>query len=168
MNFLTVLTICVQMSLAAAKRSLAADEKASQPGVHDKSPTDHHFDSEDSMFAGFQTPEGTPAKQPCASAAVLPRSSDNTRNTVSHMVKEFEQQKKVFEDDARFLIDVKSGHSLANMNPDEELQKLKVRFATWKKDYKVKLRVTKLELQKLGNSEMVKRHRKWWSLRSAK
>jgi len=160
----------MQMSLAAAKKSLAADDKASQPERHDMSPNNHNFDSEDMSSTEFQTPEGTPAKQPCASAAVLPRNSDDgTRNAVSHMVKEFEQHKKVFEDDASLLVEAKSGQSLANsMNPQEELQKLKVRFTKWKKDYKVKLRETKVELQKHGNSETVKTRRKWWSIRHTK
>lgn len=159
----------LQTRLATAKKSLAADDKASQPGRHGASPNNCDFDSEDTMSVDFQTPEGTPAKPPRAPAAILPRISDGTQNAVSHMIIEFEQQKNIFEDDAKFLIDVKSGQSHANINPDEELQKLKVRFSTWKKDYKVKLRATKVELQKLGNSETMKtRRKKWWSIRTSK
>lgn len=164
------------MSLAAAKKSLAVNDKASQPrrldttadaGRLDATPDNHYYSDTDAP-AEFHTPEGTPAKQPRASAAVIPRNSDGTRNAVSHMVKEFEQQRKVFEDDARFLIEVKSNHSTANVNPNEEIQKLKVRFASWKKDYKAKLRETKVELQKLGDPETAKTRRRWWSRRTSK
>jgi len=161
-----LLALCVQKSLAAAKKSLAADDEASQPG-REMSPNNHNFDSED-MSVECQTPESTPHKQPRSSAAVLPRNSDSTRNAVSHMVKEFEQQRKVFEDDASLLVEAKSGQSLANnMNPQEELQKLKDRFATWKKHCKVKLQETKAELQKHGNFGTVKTC-KWWIIRHTK
>lgn len=157
----------LQTSLTAARKSLAADEKQSQPGRYETSPSNRYFDSEDAM-SDFPTPESTPAKQSHAPAAILPRNPDNTWNTVNHMVKEFEQQKKVLEDDARFIIEVKSGQSHSNTNPDEELQKLKARFTSWKKDYKVKLRGTKIELQKLSGSELAKTRRKWWNIRTSK
>ncbi|XP_020257832.1 myosin-2-like [Asparagus officinalis] len=157
----------LQMSLAAAKKSLAVDDSESQQGKLEPPPNNLYSDCENTS-SEFQTPEVTPAKQPRGSAAVLPRNSNGNHNAVSHMVKEFEQQKKVFEDDAKFLIEVKAGQSVANMNPNDELQKLKVRFATWKKDYKVKLKETKMELQKLGNSEQVKTRKRWWNLRSTK
>nr|XP_029116747.1 myosin-1 isoform X3 [Elaeis guineensis] len=178
----------LQVSLAAAKKSLAADDLASQQGRLDISPLQYSYDSEDTMSAGTHTPEGTPAKPSHASDAGLVRNSngtqsavshlvasdagfvrnsDGTHGAVSHLVKEFEQQRQVFEDDARFLLKVKSGHSGSSINPAEELHKLKARFVTWKKDYKVRLRETKIVLHKLGSPEERTRKR-WWGNWSTK
>ncbi|XP_017701265.2 myosin-1-like isoform X1 [Phoenix dactylifera] len=178
----------LQVSLAAAKKSLTADDIASQQGRLDISPLQYSFDSEDTMFAGTHTPEGTPAKPSHASDAGLVRNSDGTQSAashldasdagftrnsngtqsaVSHLVKEFEQQRQVFEDDAGFLLEVKSGQSGSSRNPDEELHKLKARFVTWKKDFKVRLRETKIALRKLGNPEERTRKR-WWGNWSTK
>lgn len=176
------------MSLAAAKKSLAADDMTSQQGRLDISPLRYSYDSEDAMSAGTRTPEGTPAKPSHASDAGLVRNSNgtwsavshldasdagfvrhsnSTQCAVSHLVKEFEQQRQVFEDDVGFLLEVKSGQSGSSINPDEELHKLKARFVTWKKDYKVRLRETKVALHKLGNSEERTR-KKWWGNWSTK
>ncbi|KAG1347184.1 myosin-1-like [Cocos nucifera] len=178
----------LQVSLAAAKKSLAADDLASQQGRLDISPLQYSYDSEDTMSAGTHTPEGTPAKPSHASDAGpvrnsngtqsavshldasdagFVRNSDGTHGAVSHLVKEFELQRQVFEDDARFLLKVKSGQSGSSINPDEELHKLKARFVTWKKDYKVRLRETKIALHKLGSPEERTRKR-WWGNWSTK
>ena len=68
---------------------------------------------------------------------------DVRMSVVPHLVKEFEQRTQVFNDDTNFLIEVKSGQAYANINPDEELQKLKHRFDIWKNDFKVSLRKIK-------------------------
>nr|XP_010905572.2 myosin-1 isoform X1 [Elaeis guineensis] len=177
----------LQVSLAAARKSLADDDMASHQGKLDASPVQHSYDSEDAISAGTRTPEGTPAKRShaCdagvvrnsngtwsavkhldASDAGLIRYSNGTQSAVSHLVKEFEQQTQVFEDDAVFLVEVKSRQD-SSINPDEELQKLKARFVTWKKDYKVRLKETKIALQKLGNPEERTRKR-WWGNWSTK
>lgn len=176
------------MSLAAAKKSLVADDMASHHGRLDASPVQHSYDSEDTISAGTRTPEGTPAKRSHACNAVVVRNSNGTqsavrhldasdaglirysngtRSAVSQLVKEFEQQTQVFEDDAVFLVEVKSKQSGSSIDPDEELQKLKARFVTWKKGYKVRLRETKTALQKLGNPEERSRKR-WWGNWSTK
>lgn len=85
---------------------------------------------------------------------------------VGHLVRELEQKKQGFESDAGQLIAAKSGQSDVNVNPDEELRRLKVRFTAWKKDYKVRLRETKAALQKLGNHE--KTRKRCWLKRSSK
>ncbi|XP_008800396.2 myosin-1-like [Phoenix dactylifera] len=178
----------LQVSLAAAKKSLAADDMASHHGRLDASPVQHSYDSEDTLSAGTRTPEGTPAKKFHACDAGLGRNSNGTRSAVRHLdasdgglvrysngahsavsnlVKEFEQQTQVFEDDAAFLVEVKSRQSGSSINPDEELQKLKGRFGTWKKDYKVRLRETKIALQKLGSPEE-KMRKRWWGNWSTK
>ena len=88
---------------------------------------------------------------------------------MSHLVKEFEHRQQVFHDDSSFVIEVKSGQNDATLNPDEELRKLKQRFDTWKKDFKGRLRETKIILQKLGNPnpEVSQKLRKnWWSMKA--
>nr|DAD45890.1 TPA_asm: hypothetical protein HUJ06_004120 [Nelumbo nucifera] len=47
-------------------------------------------------------------------------------------------------------------------------RRLKLRFKTWKKEYKLKLRETKATLHKLGNSEVEKTRRKWWGKKSTR
>ncbi|KAJ8618074.1 hypothetical protein MRB53_014260 [Persea americana] len=154
----------LQMSLAAAKRTLAADDIVGQAGRPDASPGLHYYDSEDGISAGSRTPDGMPFRAPTRSSDV-----DGGRLAVSRLAKEFERHKQVFDDDAGFLVEVKSRqHVVPDMNPDEELRKLKARFAIWKKEYKVRLRETKVALQKLGNAETDKSKKKWWGKRSTK
>ncbi|XP_042504196.1 myosin-2-like isoform X2 [Macadamia integrifolia] len=154
----------LQMSLAAAKKSLAADDIAGQPGRTDASPLHQYYDSEDTMSVGTRTGGSTPAKFPNHTSDLIPgRVSNGGLNVVSHLVKEFQQQKQVFEDDAGFLVEVKSGQqSGSGLNPDDELRKLKIRFESWKREFKVQLRETKATLIKIGNSEPEKSRKKWW------
>lgn len=148
----------LQMSLAAAKKSLA-DDMLGIPGSLDPSANGHYFDFQKTSVE-FRTPESTPAKQPHGFSSRLSRDTDGTKNPVRQ------------EDDAKFQIEVRSGQLVpatnTGINTEEELQKLKTRFSIWKKDYKVKLQETKVSLQKLGNSESGKTHKKWWIMRSKK
>lgn len=91
-------------------------------------------------------------------------SANGTLSAVNDLFKEFELRKQKFDEDARSL--GQEGHktlelSSQSSNPDKELKKLKARFESWKKDYKVRLRETKVMLHKLGRPEADKR-RKWW------
>ncbi|KAF8391408.1 hypothetical protein HHK36_023712 [Tetracentron sinense] len=158
----------LQNSLAAAKKSLAADDTAGQPGRLDASPLPHYYDSEDTTSMGTHTPDGnTPVKfSNRTSDAGTGRMSNGGLNAVSHLVKEFEQRKQVFDEDAGFLVEVKSGQLVSSRNPNDELRKLKLRFESWKKEYKVRLRETKVTIQRLGHSEAEKSHKKWWGKRS--
>ncbi|KAF8413971.1 hypothetical protein HHK36_001968 [Tetracentron sinense] len=160
----------LQASLSAAKKSLAADDTVGQPGRLDASPMPHYYDSEDTMSMGTRTPDGsTPVKYSIPPLDAGPgRVSNGGLNAVSHLVKEFEQRKQIFDDDAGFLVEVKSGQSASGMNPDGELRKLKLRFESWKKEYKVRLRETKVTLHRLGHSEAEKSRRKWWGKRSTR
>ncbi|MQM13768.1 hypothetical protein Taro_046694 [Colocasia esculenta] len=158
----------LQASLAEARRSLTTDDTASQPGKADVSPALHFYDSEDATSMGTRTPEGTPPKITRPSNVKPLRDANGVQSAVSHLMKEFEQRKQVFEDDAQFVIEVKSGQSDIEINPDGELRQLKARFVAWKKEYKLKLRETKASLHKLGNAEGDKTRRKWWGKRYAK
>ncbi|XP_024991696.1 myosin-1-like [Cynara cardunculus var. scolymus] len=92
---------------------------------------------------------------------------------ISRLAEEFEQRSQVFGDDARFLVEVKSGQVEANLNPDNELRRLKQMFEVWKKDYGARLRETKVILNKLGNEESgggdkVKKNYWWGRLNSSR
>ncbi|XP_006657835.2 myosin-1 isoform X2 [Oryza brachyantha] len=158
----------LQLSLVAAKKSLTSDDVATRAARTDAAPTHAHYDSEDTS-TGTHTPEGTEFKYQTHNpeARVAAPNSDRRLNAVNHLAKEFEDRRQVFEDDAGFLVAVKSGQVGSNMNPDDELRKLKDRFATWKKDYKSRLKETKVNLQKVGNHEEKSRKR-WWGKKSSK
>ncbi|XP_013589004.1 PREDICTED: myosin-3-like [Brassica oleracea var. oleracea] len=87
-------------------------------------------------------------------------------SVISRLAEEFGQRAQVFGDDTKFLMEVKSGQVEANLDPERELRRLKQMFDTWKKDYRGRLRETKLILGKLGSgesggsAERVKM--KWW------
>lgn len=74
-------------------------------------------------------------------------------------MKEFEQRKQTFDNEAKAIIEVKSGHTISG-NPDEDFRSLKNKFETWMKDYKARLREAKTKLQKLPSAE--KRRRNLW------
>lgn len=86
---------------------------------------------------------------------------------INRLAEEFEQRSQVFGDDAKFLVEVKSGQAEADLNPEEELRRLKQGYEVWKKDYDARLRETKVILNKLssegsgsGGGEKVKKN--WW------
>ncbi|KAK3040310.1 hypothetical protein RJ639_028225 [Escallonia herrerae] len=152
----------LQMSLAAGKKSLASDNTAGQPGRLEGSPSPLYYDSEDTTSMGTQTPGGTtPIKFANAGAG---RETNGALNAVSQLVKEFEVRKQNFDDEAKAIVEVRTGQSPTN--PDEELRRLKHRFESWKKEYKIRLREAKAKVHKLGHSEADKCHRKWWGKKS--
>lgn len=156
----------MQMSLAAARKSLASDNSAGEHGRHGASTSPHLYDSEDTTSMGSRTPGGsTPIKLTNSISDVgvgVGRECNGSLTAVGNLVKEFEQRKQNFDDDVKALVEAKTVQPTPNMHPDVELRKLKLRFETWKKDYKVRLRETKGRLHKLGHSEVEKSRRKWW------
>ncbi|GLJ33257.1 hypothetical protein SUGI_0669180 [Cryptomeria japonica] len=174
----------LQLSLVAAKKSLVEDSlipptkqgdvisnqmTVSQNHVVKSTlpPDDDEFDWDEAASIGTKTPD---YKFPTHNFDNgLARELDAGRSVVGHMVKEFEHRTQVFNDDANFLVEVKSGQAEANLNPDEELRKLKQRFDVWKKDYKFRLRETKGILHKIGGVDSVveKTKKKWWGKKSS-
>lgn len=147
--------VSLQVSLDATKKSFAADDTTGQPEKQDVSPSPHYYDSEDTTSMGPQTPGGTtPIK--ISNTVRAGRETNGGLNAVSHLANEFEQRKQDFDDEAKAIVESKSGR------PDEELRKLKLRFETWKKEYKSRLREMKAKIHKLGHSEVEKSRRKWW------
>ncbi|OMP04597.1 IQ motif, EF-hand binding site [Corchorus olitorius] len=144
----------LQTSLAAARKSLAADNTGGQPGRVD-SASPHCYDSEDTSM-GSRTPGGnTPVPD-------VGGRENGTLHAVSNLVKEFEQRKQTFDDDAKSLSEVRTAQPTSNMNPGDELRRLKLRFETWKKEYKTRLREAKAKLLKRGHQESERVRRKWW------
>ncbi|CAL9163235.1 unnamed protein product [Musa hybrid cultivar] len=135
------------MNIAAVEKSLAANGTNKQPGNFDTSSYTRGHDSKGAIPADARTPDGTPPK---------------------HLTKEFEQQKQVFPEDAHVPTEVKSGQSGSVAKPIEELQKLKVAYAAWKKDYKARLHDTKAALRKLKKLEGEKPRRRWWGKKRKK
>ncbi|XP_076939107.1 myosin-1-like [Bidens hawaiensis] len=145
----------LQSSLSIAKKSLSYD------------------DSERNSDASINTANDETAPSWDASATNgggRRNGHENTRpmsaglSVISRLAEEFEQRSQVFGDDAKFLVEVKSGQVEANLNPDHELRRLKQMFEGWKKDYTARLRETKVILNKLGHEEGDgdKGKKKWW------
>ena len=157
------------MSLAAARKSLAVDNSVGQPGRLDAAFSPRYYDSEDATSMGSRTPgASTPLKFSSVHDVGSGRDTNGTLSAVSNLVREFEQQRETFDDEAKALVGPKSGQSGSNINSDDELRKLKLRFEMWKKEYKVRLRETKVKLHKLGHSEAERSRRRWWGRRSTK
>ncbi|XP_042451016.1 myosin-1-like [Zingiber officinale] len=154
----------LQLSLATARRSLLPDDMTSQSDRLDMYPINHSYESEDTSFSD-QTPEETPTKH--ILDGEIARNIDYRNIAVIHLVKEFEKHRQTFEDDAGSIAKVKVGQASSKVNPVDELQKLKARFSSWKKAYKLRLRETKALLQKYGHPEE-KASKKWWSVISTR
>ncbi|KAL4575563.1 hypothetical protein LXL04_022410 [Taraxacum kok-saghyz] len=129
----------LQSSLAAAKQSLSNDDNfdaAPLPVRNNESENgEGDGDGASEMTAGL--------------------------SLISRLAEEFEQRSQVFGDDVKFLVEVKSGQAEADLDPEQELRRLKQMFEGWKKDYGARLRETKVILNKLSSEEAsVKKN--WW------
>jgi hypothetical protein len=162
-----LMVIVMQMSLAAARKSLVADNAVGLPGKLDASSTPHYYDSEDNTSMGSRTPGGsTPIKSSGTNHDVgAGRDTNGTLDAVSNLVKEFEQRRQAFDNGAKAIVEVKAGQSASLVNSDDELRKLKLGFEVWKREFKIRLRDTKAKLHKLGRSEG---RYKWWGKLSSR
>ncbi|KAL9324771.1 hypothetical protein ACSQ67_005416 [Phaseolus vulgaris] len=146
----------LQSSLSIAKKSLAIDdsERNSDASVNASDERDYSWD------AG-----GNHRRQESNGA----RSTSAGLSVISRLAEEFEHRSQVFGDDAKFLVEVKSGQVEASLSPDQELRRLKQMFEAWKKDYGTRLRETKVILNKLGNEDgaLEKMKKKWWGRRNS-
>lgn len=146
----------LQSSLSVAKKSLAIDdvERSSDASV------DHSWGSAEHVRTKGREENGTPRLV----SRVLDREMSAGLSVISRLAEEFDQRTQVFADDAKFLVEVKSGQSDASLNPDKELRRLKQNFELWKKDFSSRLRETKVIINKLGTDDAGsdKGKRKWW------
>ncbi|CAI0444103.1 unnamed protein product [Linum tenue] len=150
----------LQSSLSIAKKSLAIDdsERNSDASVNASDERDSTWDS----GSNYRSQEGGNGLRPMSAGL----------SVISRLAEEFEQRSQVFGDDAKFLVEVKSGQVEASLNPDRELRRLKQMFESWKKDYSSRLRETKVILNKLGSEDtsggaLDKVKKKWWGRRNS-
>ncbi|CAI0416402.1 unnamed protein product, partial [Linum tenue] len=150
----------LQSSLSIAKKSLAIDdsERNSDASVNASDERDSAWDS----GSNYRSQEGGNGLRPMSAGL----------SVISRLAEEFEQRSQVFGDDAKFLVEVKSGQVEASLNPDRELRRLKQMFESWKKDYSSRLRETKVILNKLGSEDtsggaLDKAKKKWWGRRNS-
>lgn len=150
----------LQSSLSIAKKSLAVDdsERNSDASVSMNDDRDFSWDT------GSNNNSNSNGKGPESNSNGV-RSMSASVSVISRLAEEFQQRSQVFGDDAKFLVEVKSGQAEASLNPDRELRRLKQMFEAWKKDYGVRLRETKVILNKLGNEGGVRK--KWWGRRNS-
>ncbi|KDP37497.1 hypothetical protein JCGZ_05936 [Jatropha curcas] len=149
----------LQSSLSIAKKSLAIDDSERNSDASVNAPSDERDYSWDTGSNNRgQESNGHGVKPMSAGLSVI-----------SRLAEEFEQRSQVFGDDAKFLVEVKSGQVEASLNPDRELRRLKQMFEAWKKDYGARLRETKVILNKLGNEEgaLDRVKKKWWGRRNS-
>ena len=71
---------------------------------------------------------------------------------VAVLTKELDTRARVFEDDADFIVEVKEGSSAADLDPDFELKSLGLRFENWKRDFKERLKETRVMLRRLDEA----------------
>ncbi|KAM1064741.1 hypothetical protein ACFX15_019829 [Malus domestica] len=147
----------LQSSLSIAKKSLAIDDSERN--------SDASVNASDDREYGWDTGSNHRGQD---SNGVRPMSAG--LSVISRLTEEFDQRSQVFGDDAKFLVEVKSGQVEASLNPDRELRRLKQMFEAWKKDYGTRLRETKVILHKIGNEEGGSADRvkkKWWGRRNS-
>ncbi|KAM7463263.1 hypothetical protein LguiA_031384 [Lonicera macranthoides] len=142
----------LQSSLSIAKKSLALDNSERNSDASVNANDDPSWET------------GSNCRPHDSNGATRPMNAG--LSVISRLAEEFEQRSQVFGDDAKFLVEVKSGQLEASLNPDRELRRLKQMFETWKKDYGARLRETKVILNKLGSEEgggsSDKMKKKWW------
>ncbi|GAU18088.1 hypothetical protein TSUD_51990 [Trifolium subterraneum] len=146
----------LQSSLSIAKKSLAMDDSERNSDASVNASDDKEYSWDVGNNHRRQESSGT-------------RSMSAGLSVISRLAEEFEQRSQVFGDDAKFLVEVKSGQIEASLNPDQELRRLKQMFEGWKKDYAGRLRETKVILNKLGSedSSIEKAKKKWWGRRNS-
>lgn len=144
----------LQSSLSIAKKSLAFDDSQRNSDASVNGNEESSWDTSGNM----RIHESNGGRSGTAGLSVI-----------SRLAEEFEQRSQVFGDDAKFLVEVKSGQTEAGLDPDHELRRLKQMFEAWKKDYGSRLRETKVILNKLGTEEgsADKVRKKWWGRRNS-
>ncbi|KAI3456332.1 hypothetical protein Pfo_012995 [Paulownia fortunei] len=130
----------IQECLAAAKKNPAPENRFGQSDSTKR----HYNQNPDTILVISGTPNGT--------------SLDFPINSIYHQV---DQGESAYGEDSN-LTEVGLEQVCHKLHPQEELHKLKIRFKTWKKDYKNKLRDAQTMLKKLGNSETAKSQKNWW------
>ncbi|XP_042064590.1 myosin-2-like isoform X1 [Salvia splendens] len=151
----------LQMSLAAAKKSLIAENATTPARRLDGAHSPQFYESEDTSRT--HTPGGSSTVRRANNGiGELPcRDTNASLNPVSHLTQEFEERSRAFSD---AVAEVESDQAPAHTI--EEFRRLRDRFEAWKKDYKARLKKAKAKVYKLGRIEAEKHRMKWWGRRS--
>ncbi|XAR67526.1 Myosin ATPase [Bertholletia excelsa] len=151
----------LQVSLDELKKSLAADNTAGETLLN-QSPLAPDYDHEDILNSRAQTCGGNTEVKVSNPGRDFEAGKENSEgsNMVGFLLMDLEHGKQNFDGEVKAIAELRLRH------PYEALRKLKLRFNTWKRDYKARLRETKVKLQKLGYSEMEKCHQKWCGMKN--
>ncbi|KAG6502313.1 hypothetical protein ZIOFF_042205 [Zingiber officinale] len=153
----------LQMNFAAARKSHALEEIPKQNRRQETPKPNHYCNFETSSSSEVQPLKDMLSKLQKNSNSVPMRNRDAAPSSVVQLTEEFDRQQRIFDNDAVLVNGAKSEQCAANINHLQELRELKARFASWKKDYKVRLREAKMELLKLGSpEEKVGTRKHWW------
>ncbi|XP_058197627.1 myosin-2-like [Rhododendron vialii] len=150
----------LQISLAAAKKSLTSKCITDQPVIFDPFPLYPYHGADASTPLETNGTDGRIEEDipelPCDTEPQQRnrRLNDNTQPR--------EQCENEFHGNSSIDSELKSASLASSIAHDEELRKLKLKFETWKKDYKTRLQETTTMLQKVGHSEAKKSRKKWW------
>eukprot|EP00898_Chlorokybus_atmophyticus_P008905 jgi/Chlat1/9015/Chrsp94S08344 len=120
-------------------------------GHHPNTRTYHLLPPEAANDANAKDPNNT-HKDTNQEPGTPGKTRDNAMTPMQKLAEEYESKTRIFDDDADFLVEVKDGRSVANLDPDTEFKNLKKRFDAWKKDFKARLRDTRVMLDKLEKS----------------
>ncbi|CAN6463362.1 unnamed protein product [Victoria cruziana] len=149
----------LKVSLASAKKTLAIDDIDRQSDASVQGKEDEEYKSWNNSSFSQKRGQGNNH---------LEREMSTGLSVISRLAKEFEQRTQTFDDDVRFLEEVKSGKAEADLNVDDELKKLRNDFRAWKRQFSVSLKKTKAILHKLetdeANAERAKK--RWWGRRT--
>ncbi|KAF3781497.1 Myosin-1, partial [Nymphaea thermarum] len=149
----------LKVSLASAKKSLAIDDidRQSDASIHGRE--DEEYNSWNNSSFSQKRGQGNNH---------LEREMSTGLSVISRLAKEFEQRTQTFDDDVRFLEEVKSGKTEADLNVDDELKKLRNDFKAWKRQFGTSLKKTKAILHKLESEEanVERAKKKWWGRRT--
>lgn len=159
----------LQSSLSIAKKSLAIDDSARNSDASVNASDDRDYSSDIGSHHRRQESSSSVGNYHRRQESNGFRSMGTGLSVVSGLSHELEQRRQVFGDDAKFLVEVKSGQVEASLNPDQELRRLKHTFEAWKKDYAARLRETKAILHKLGSEESAadRVKKRWWGRRNS-
>ncbi|XP_052200750.1 myosin-2-like [Diospyros lotus] len=154
----------LQMSLAAARKTLLTGCTTDYSGKLDPFPIYHCYGADDTSPLGARATDRITASD--ISNLLCDAEPQQTNCRLDNETTELTEQerKKVFCNNPRTGDKLKSVHltSSTSMRPNDGFRKLKLKFEAWKKDYRIRLKETKEKLHDLDNSETKKNRRKWW------
>ncbi|KAD4385990.1 hypothetical protein E3N88_26159 [Mikania micrantha] len=152
----------LQMSVAAAKKTLGSGISDGQIGRPDGSVSPNFYDSEDNI-SGIQTPA---QMTPLRSGYYRRENNGVISNAVDNLSKEFEQRKHIFDNDVKAVVNVNPGRPPSSKQI-EDYKSLKKKFEMWKKEYKHRLREAKTTLVHAesgvgGGGDRWAKNKNWW------